>query len=446
MISMERSKEVRIKRANTDWWINEKSIVGANGMTYIAYMTDMGEIHIKEYDAKCSRNISRDVRVCTLNCDYADEHNAASICIMQDGKIMIAYTGHGVKTSLKYRVTQKPYDIFSFGEEKTIQIEGRVSYAQLFENTKKRELWLFCRVNEVTWAFTYSRDEGETWSAPKTIVKSGAGGLFYMDVRKQFIRTPEGAGEQWFFALYGHPRISKDHNIRSGIFNFEGKYLKTDGTITDFDLYKKDENETLQLEDMDIVYKSPEGTTVRLLDVAPTLPLRVGFAPFVIDKDTALDPTKPVYMSATFRNGKWNVSEPICTGGEFLSKDMLDGSQTYLGGMAYYYGVGEAGFDPNTPENSDTKSAISDTNRIYIARFDGENRVVESYVSTDWGKSYQLEQVLRKIPKEFNIKTWRPIVPIHAQDNLPVYWHEGSYCAYAGGWHCDVVMYVEHDD
>ena len=439
MILLERAKEVRIKGANTDWWINEKSIVGANGKTYIAYMTNMGEIHLKEYDAKCSRSISKDVRVCTLNCNYADEHNAPAICIMQDGRIIIAYAGHGVKASLKYRITKNPYDIDSFGEEKTVDIEGHVTYAQIFENTKKNELWLFCRVNAVMWIFTYSCDAGETWSTPKTIVRSEDGGLFYMNIRKQFIRTAEGPDEQWFFALYGHPRISKDHTIRSGIFHSEGKYLKTDGTITDFDLYQKESSQTLQLDDMDIVYASPEGTTVRLLDVSATVPLRVGFAPFVIDKDTAPDPEKPVYMSATFRNGKWNVSEPICTAGEFLAKDIIDGSQTYLGGMAYYYGVGEDGFHPNDP-------AMSDTNRIYIARLNGENRVVESYVSTDWGKTYQLEQVLRKIPKDKNIKTWRPTVPIHAQDNLPVYWHEGTYTAHTGGWHCDVVMYVEYDD
>ena len=41
---MERSIERRIKRANTDWWINEKAIVGMNSKTYIAYMTDMGEL------------------------------------------------------------------------------------------------------------------------------------------------------------------------------------------------------------------------------------------------------------------------------------------------------------------------------------------------------------------------------------------------------------------
>ena len=86
------------------------------------------------------------------------------------------------------------------------------------------------------------------------------------------------------------------------------------------------------------------------------------------------------------------------------------------------------------------------TNRIYIARFDGKDRVLESYLSTDRGKTYRLEQELRRIPGEKNIKIWRPTVPMYAQDNMPVYWHEGVYTAHSGGWHCDVKMYVEYDD
>ena len=32
-----------------------------------------------------------------------------------------------------------------------------------------------------------------------------------------------------------------------------------------------------------------------------------------------------------------------------------------------------------------------------------------------------------------DIKIWRPTVPIHAQDNMPVYWHEGGYRCHTGG-------------
>lgn len=440
MIDFERVQMKKIKRANTEWWIHERAIVGDNGLTYIAYMNDMGEIHVKELDAKCSKTPSRDVRLSKFNCNYADEHNTPGMCILNSGRILVAYTGHAANGTLRYRITEKPYDIFSFGKEQTITFDGSVTYAQVSENSARNEIWIFCRVSSVNWEFVRSTDEGETWEAPRRFLHSDDGGLFYFNIRKQYVRAKNG-GEQWFFALYGHPRGSADHTIRSGIFNKDGQLLKTDGTPMDLNLLT-DAN-LLNLPDLDVVYASPEGTTVRLLSNAATLPLRIGFAPFTLD-----DPDSIVYHSATFADGQWKISAPICSGGEFLcpgeiyrEKGLKDGSQTYVGGMEYYYGVGEAGV------NSKSRAlAPTHTNRVYIARFDGEARVLESYLSQDCGATYKLEQVIRRIPKEEDIKIWRPVVPIHAQDNLPVYWHEGTYTLHTGGWHSDAVLPIEYDE
>ena len=437
MIITERAVEKRIKRANTDWWINEKAIVGDNGKTYIAYFTDMGEIHVKEMDAKCSRNPSQDVCLCRLNGSYADEHNSPSICILESGRIMVAYTAHAATNTLKYRITEKPFDLLSFGPEKVLNYEHSVTYAQLFENTKRHEIWLFTRVNSVTWEFRCSPDAGETWSVPRTFLKSDAGGLFYFDIRKQYVLDEaKGIREQWFFALYGHPRISKDHTIRAGIFDDEGNLLRINGEKNGMNLFGEGAPSELILPKLDVVYVSPEGTTVRLLEVSPTLPYRVGLATFLLNQ-----PETITYYMASWTEEGFRLSEPICKGGEFLSPDtQLDGSQTYVGGMACYYGVGAAGI------HKKNWGETINTDRVFIARFNGTDRVLESYVSRDCGKKYELEQVIRRLSTPDQQKIWRPIVPIHAQDNMPVYWHEGVYAAHTGGWHCDTVMMVEYDD
>ena len=433
MINIERSKEIRVKRGNTDWWIHEQAMVGNNGKTYMAYFTDMGEIHVKEFDAKCSRIPSHDVCLCRLNCNYADEHNAPSICVMEDGTIIVLYTGHAANNDIHYRVTTRPYDIYSFGEEKRLSYAASATYAQISENVSRGELWFFCRIDRVTWEFRYSKDKGESFSEPVKFLISDAGGLFYFDIHRQLVaERKKGVREQWMFALYGHPRISKDHTIRSGIFNSEGTLLKMNGEETDVNLYT---GGLIDLESLDVVYPSPEGTTCRLLSVCPTPPYRVGFASFALNK-----PETITYYCATWRDGAWQRSAPIAAGGEFLSPDtMLDGSQTYLGGMAFYYGVGDAGLHFKHP-------APTFTDRLFIARFDGKDRVLESYQTADGGRNYALEQTIRRIPGELGIKIWRPIVPIYAQDNMPLYWHEGLYGAHTGGWHCDMVAYVEYDD
>lgn len=434
MINIENSKEARIKRANTDWWINEKSIVGANGLTYISYVTDTGEIHIKEIDAKCSLTPSKDVLICRLNCNYSDEHNAPSMCILENGRIIVAYTGHATTPALKYRITEKPYDISTFGPEITLGYEKSVTYAQLFENTKRKELWLFTRVNSVTWEFRYSRDEAVSWSKPVTFISSDAGGLFYFDVRKLTVPSSGGTEERWFFALYGHPKISRDHTIRSGIFDSEGNLLTMNGNSTGVNLFGNGERTLINLDELEIVYDSPAGTTVRLLAVSSTVPYRVGFASFVLDDAESIE-----YYSACRSESGWKISAPIAKGGEFLAPGQTDGSQTYVGGMAYYYGVGEAGFHPSD-------GGYTDTNRVYIARSGEDAWYLESYVTHNCGNTYEPEQVIRKILKsERNIKIWRPTVPVYAQDNLPVYWHEGTYSAHTGGWHSDEVMYIEFD-
>ena len=433
MTDLETAQLKRIKRANTDWWINEKSIVGRNGMTYVAYYNDIGEIHVKEIDAKCSRTLSRDVCICRLNCTYADEHNAPSICVMENGTIVVAYTGHGANHTLTLHVTERPYDLCSFGAPIVLHYDESVTYAQLSENVLRGELWLFTRVRGVTWEFRYSSDVGRAWSTPTTFLESDAGGLFYFDVH-HLLATDHARDvrEQWFFALYGHPLISKDHTVRSGIFDVDGNLLTMDEKKTGINLY---DGGKIDLHALDTVYKSPEGTTVRLCAVSSILPYRVGVAKFEINQ-----PKTITYYSATWRGGQWNLSAPIASGGEFLADaTVVDGSQTYVGGMCYYYGVGEAGLHWHDP-------VPTTTNRIYIARFDGECRVLESYLSRDRGETYALEQVLRSIPKEKEIKIWRPTAPIYAQDNLPVYWHEGTYAAHTGGWHSDVVMYVDYDD
>ena len=462
MIDMKRTRELRIKRANTDWWIHSKAIVADNGKTYIGYYTDMGEIHIKELDAKCSKVPSRDYRLCTLNCTYGDEHNSPSVCVLKSGRIIVAYTGHNV-TSVRYRFTEKPYDISSFGPERKLPYDGTVTYVQLYENTVKNQLWMFSRVEGCKWVFRYSCDEGVTWSDARVFLDTNPDpgkqysqyvddaqehitsqervrSLFYIDVRKQHILTENGEDEQWFFALYGHPYKNMDHTIRSGLINSDGQFLKHDGTPMDVCLYQKDSG-VLDLKELDVVYEAPEGTSSRLLDVSSTLPLRVAFAYFVVDEMKNPNPDNITYYSAVFRDGKWQISEPICKGGEFLAKNVDDGSQTYLGGVAYYYGVGEYYCSRESGQHT-----FADTNRVYIARFDGKDRVLESYVSRNFGKTYDLEQVIRRIPGEEGIKIWRPTVPVHAQDNMPVYWHEGTYAAHTGGWHCDAVMLVEYDD
>lgn len=432
MIDLKRAELKRIKRANTDWWINEKACTAENSMTYIAYMNDTGEIRVKEMSAKCSKIPSRDVCLRRINCTYADEHNAPSLCVTKDGRLIVAYTGHNQNGGLRLRISARPYDITSFGPEKTLGYDGEVTYSQIFENDALGQIWIFTRVGGVTWQFRYSRDMGESFSEPVTILASDQGGLFYMNIRKQLAASAGEACERWFFAVYGHPYLSKDHSIHCGIIDADGSLRRTDGktAMSNHNLF--DDTALMEIDGLEKIYEAPGGKTVRLLNVALTEPLRVGIAVFEASR-----PVKAELYVLRLRE-EWSCSACIAEDCGFLAPGQTDGSQTYVGGMDFYFGVGDAGF---TYHGGDCES-----DRIFLARSTGSRSVLESYVSHDRGASYEPEQTVYEAPAEGGVKLWRPTVPAFAQDNMPVYWHEGTYYAHTGGWHCDVDMMVEYDD
>ena len=80
--------------------------------------------------------------------------------------------------------------------------------------------------------------------------------------------------------LQGHPRISKDHTIRSGIFDEEGW----------------------------------------LLEVSPTLPFRIGLCTFKLN-----DASSAVYRIASYTDGEWILSAPIAKAGAFIFSTGTDG-------------------------------------------------------------------------------------------------------------------------
>lgn len=74
------------------------------------------------------------------------------------------------------------------------------------------------------------------------------------------------------------------------------------------------------------------------MEVSPTLPFRIGLCTFKLN-----DVSSAVYRIASYTDGEWILSAPIAKAGAFLAPEQLDGSQTYVGGMALYYVAGEAG-------------------------------------------------------------------------------------------------------
>ena len=276
-------------------------------------------------------------------------------------------------------------------------------------------------------------DRRASWSEPVLLLSSDQGGLYYMTMRRLLVPTDAGAAERWFFAVYGHPVISKDHTVRCGLLDEAGRVLRCDGSDTGRSLFGT-ASPVLEIPELEIAYETPETESVRLLAVFPTEPLRVAIAAFPGKTYARAD-----YRILRFREGRWQLSAPLCENLECLAPGQTDGSQTYVGGMEFYFGAGDAAL-------CELHGSDNDTDRVFAAYRGPSDWILESYVTHDGGRTYPSEQVIRRIPASTGRKLWRPTVPAFAQDNLPVYWHEGTYTAHTGGWHCDVNMLIDYDD
>ena len=140
------------------YWVNEKrnNVVPwgrGNGWVYLSFAEvlenlpenypgkdELEKLFVKAVEGlvKYQAQSGRWRQVLTMEASYEETSCTAIFCMaLENGKIIVMYTGHAAMPVLRYRITEKPYDIYSFGSEHTLEYDGDITYAQIFENTKK---------------------------------------------------------------------------------------------------------------------------------------------------------------------------------------------------------------------------------------------------------------------------------------------------------------------
>ena len=63
-----------------------------------------------------------------------DDHNGVAVTIMNDGKIMCAYTGgHNIDNKLHIRISDKKENIEKFSKDIVLSSSGKVCYSQIIK-------------------------------------------------------------------------------------------------------------------------------------------------------------------------------------------------------------------------------------------------------------------------------------------------------------------------
>lgn len=168
------------------WWVYPIALRynGIRSKTYIGYTDSVGFQGVISIDNKTG-HIDRKV----LRLGHIDDHNAASVSVLDDGRILCVLADHNFTNVNHVYISKKPESILEFEEEKKLALPtgySGTSYAQVFKCGGK--WWMFWRnlkvANDVTsfyWGLRTSSD-GIAWN-DATIFLTGGEVQYYLLAR-----------------------------------------------------------------------------------------------------------------------------------------------------------------------------------------------------------------------------------------------------------------------
>lgn len=160
--------------------------VGVHDRTYISWVTSDGKIQVRYFD-HTTKTFSDTKTVDDLGQDFGiearDDHNAPSLLILPDGRLLIFYAVHDVNNAFFMKISGAPEDISSWGDRTVIADEGtRTPYnypqAKLLDDGT---IALFYRRGNYYNSDEYykiSKDAGKSFGTPTALIDFGADGVY----------------------------------------------------------------------------------------------------------------------------------------------------------------------------------------------------------------------------------------------------------------------------
>lgn len=108
--------------------IRHASKDGTIDKTYIGYIDTHGNIKATQIDLKTNRRDDILIR----SWFQPDDHNNPTFLILPDERVMVFYSRHTDEPCFYYRVTKKPGDLCTLGEEKIIKTQNNTTYPSPF--------------------------------------------------------------------------------------------------------------------------------------------------------------------------------------------------------------------------------------------------------------------------------------------------------------------------
>lgn len=195
-----------------------------NNRTFYAYVTHNGEWAISQYDHDDDAWSHA-----LLKAGAIDDHNNPAVAVRSDGKLLCVYSVHNGQEIYR-RVSSAAESIASFAAESAISPDGTLTagngytYPTLLKFTSegggKRIYMIYRSRTPTSWRYSYSDDDGETWSAGAALWEE-ASSVPYMQA------VSNGVDRIDFIASDGHGDEAGTAFVH---FYYDGTWRSTDGT------------------------------------------------------------------------------------------------------------------------------------------------------------------------------------------------------------------------
>ncbi|MBE7066758.1 MAG: hypothetical protein E7385_04310 [Ruminococcaceae bacterium] len=380
------------------WWTNALAFryKGQKNQTYLSYVNEEGQMSLASFDHdKAEFNYSN------LADFEKDDHNSAALTILPNGKILAVYARHSADKFIRWRISNEPEDITSFGEEQRITSGGTVTYIQLHKISDS-EYRIFYRYSMSHWSTRIYNWVEDTWTDEIVWLTEPLGKQFYLWTQED---KQEGKINVFMTA---HPVNGPDQNIRYGYFDEDGKiYTTGDKLLGDLNVAATN---VLSPRDFDVVYEAKEGEHTRLYDVS-YMGDRVG-----VLYGVGNDGYNSKYYYAYYDNAK----------GQWVNNYICDSGKAAVVGNMYFGGLS---FDKK------------DMQTLYVARREGDLYRMEKWTTTDYGATWSAPVVIDESTSATKI-IMRPIIPYNASEDIDVIYIKGRYPTYLT-YDTDIVFYAD---
>lgn len=364
-----------------------------NGTTFFSYIEGGGDGVIAAYDHD-SGLLETNTVFSGLDTD-ADDHSPPTLLIRNADNRIIAFASEHHDDTLRWKISDDPEDISSFGSESTTTTtKNGLSYPQptqlANEDDKIRVFYRsYNAKDDREWRYVESTDDGDTFGNEQTLRENFVSADYIVN---PYTLPYSDEKSQIHFLSMNYEQIAEG-GTPNDIYHWyyeDGEFFETDGT------YIKDEGNPLT--------SSDEPTTidpsndVNLWDIA----LDSNGNPIVVYVKYKDYDTSHVYRYGHWDGSEWSTHEIVDSGGPLPEAD---------GREWYSYGVRLNQSDPSIVYAAEEES-------------DGVGQIYK-YSTNDDGETWIEETTFVESPSQ---KHFRPRYPRNAsEDDIEVFWLTGDY-------------------